>query len=245
MNQRQAGSVGAPLAVADVAAMIDHSLLRPDMAFDELMAGFEMARRYQAATCCVRPYDMELALEQLDGSGVRVSTVVGFPHGAHTTKMKVREAQIAMDTGVFDLDMVLAIGRMKSGDYAYVEEDIRAVVEVAHDRSAFVKVIFDCAYLTKEEIVRACQICERVGADYVKTSTGYSPGGATLEDVRLMRKSCSPKVAVKAAGGIRTLDDTLRFKAAGAKMIGTRSTKEILEEAVEREKAGTLREVSL
>jgi deoxyribose-phosphate aldolase len=245
MDQRQAGSVGAPLTVADIAAMIDHSLLRPDMALDELMAGFEMARRYQAATCCVRPYDMELALEQLDGSGVRVSTVVGFPHGAHTTEIKVREAEKAMDTGVFDLDMVLAIGRMKSSDHGYVAEDIRAVVEAGHARAAIVKVILDCVYLTDEEIIRACQICERMGADYVKTSTGYSPGGATLKDVILMRKSCSPKVAVKAAGGIRTLDDTLRFRAAGAKMLGTRSTKEILEEAVEREKAGTLREVSL
>ncbi len=245
MDQRQVGSVGAPLTVADVAAMIDHSLLRPDMDLDELMAGFEMARRYQAATSCVRPYDMELALEQLEGSGVRVSTVVGFPHGSHTTAIKVREAEVAMDTGIFDLDMVLAIGRMKSGDYAYVEGDIRAVVEAAHAGAAIVKVIFDCTYLTEEEIVKACQISERVGADYVKTSTGYSPGGATIEDVLLMRRSCSPKVAVKAAGGIRTLDDTLRFRAAGAKMIGTRSTKEILEEAVEREKAATLREVSL
>jgi deoxyribose-phosphate aldolase len=244
MNQRPSAA-GAALTVADVAAMIDHSLLRPDMAFDELMEGFQMAKQYQAATCCVRPNDMELALGKLDGSGVRVSTVVGFPHGAHTIEIKVREAEKAMDTGVFDLDMVLAIGRMKSGDHGYVEEDIRAVVDAGHDRSAIVKVIFDCVYLTDEEIVKACQICEKVGADYVKTSTGYSPGGATIEDVILMRRSCSPRVAVKAAGGIRTLDDTLRYRAAGAKMIGTRSTKEILEEAVEREKAGTLREVSL
>lgn len=230
----------------DIAAMIDHSLLRPDMTLDELMDGFRMARQYQVATCCARPYDIELAIRELAGSGVRVSTVVGFPHGSSTTEVKVFEAEKAMDAGVFDLDMVLAIGRLKSGDYDYVEKDIKAVVDVAHARSAIVKVIFECCYLTADEIVRACQICERVGVDYVKTSTGYAAdGGATLEDVILMRKSCSPKIAVKAAGGIRTLDQTLKFRAAGAKMIGTRSTKEILEEAVRREEEGTLREVTL
>jgi deoxyribose-phosphate aldolase len=236
---------GAPLTVADIAAMIDHSLLRPDMDLRELMAGFEMAVQYQAATCCVRPYDMKLALQELDGSGVRVSTVIGFPSGAHTTEIKVREAEVAMDTGVFDLDMVMAIGPMRTGNYRYVAEDIKAVVDAGHARSAIVKVIFDNVYLSRDEIVAGCQICEEVGADYVKTSTGYSPGGATIEDVMLMRRSCSPAVSVKAAGGIRTLDDTLRYRAAGAKMIGTRSTKEILEEAVVREQAGTLCEVSL
>jgi deoxyribose-phosphate aldolase len=234
------------LTVKDVAAMIDHSLLRPDMALDELMDGFRMASQYGAATCCARPYDIELAKRELAGSDVRVSTVVGFPHGSSTTEVKVFEAQKAMNAGVFDLDMVLAIGRLKSGDYDYVEKDIKAVVDAGHARSAIVKVIFECCYLTDDEIVKACEICERVGADYVKTSTGYSGhGGATLEDVILMRKSCSPKVAVKAAGGIRNLDATLQYRAAGAKMIGTRSTKEILEEAVRREKAGTLREVTL
>ena len=245
MDQQLEEVLGAPLTVADVAAMIDHSLLRPDMDLEEVMAGFQMAKQYQAATCCVRPYDMELALKELDGSEVRVSTVIGFPHGAHTTTIKVAEAEKAMDTGVFDLDMVMAIGRMKSADHDYVEQDIRAVVEAGHARSAIVKVILDCSYLTDEEIVKACQICERAGADYVKTSTGYSPGGATIKDVILMRRTCSPKVAVKAAGGIRDLDATLRYRTAGAKMIGTRSTKEILEEAVEREQAGTLREMSL
>jgi deoxyribose-phosphate aldolase len=245
MSQTEQDVTGTPLTVADIAAMIDHSLLRPDMAFDELMEGFAMAKQYQAATCCVRPNDMVLALQELDGSGVRVSTVIGFPHGAHTTAIKVLEAKKAMDTGVFDLDMVLAIGRVKSGDYGFVEQDIGAVVEAGHARSAIVKVIFDCVYLTDEEIVKACQICDRLGADYVKTSTGYSPGGATIKDVLLMRKSCSPGVAVKAAGGIRTLDDTLRYRAAGAKMLGTRSTKEILEEAAIREQAGTLTESSL
>ena len=233
------------LTTQDIAAMIDHSLLRPDMTFDELMAGFRMAKQYGAATCCVRPYDIEIAKRELADSHVRVSTVVGFPHGANSTAVKVFEAEKAMAAGVTDLDMVLAIGKLKSGDYDYVAKDIKAVVDVAHAGSAILKVILECFYLTDEEKVRACRICEEVGADYVKTSTGYSGGGATIEDVILMRKSCSPKVAVKAAGGIRTLEATLRFRAAGAKMIGTRSTKEILEEAVRREKEGTLREITL
>lgn len=236
---------GQILTVTDIAQMIDHSLLRPDIDQNELLAGFDMAVQYHAATCCVRPMDIKIAVKRLAGTGVRVSTVIAFPHGSNTTEVKVFEAQKAMDDGATELDMVLSIGRLKSGAYDYVEEDIRAVIEVAHARSAIVKVIFDNVYLTKEQIVAACRICDRLGADYVKTSTGYSPGGATLEDVKLMRQSCSKKVAVKAAGGIRTLDDLLQYRAAGAKMIGTRSTKEILEEAVAREKAGTLRAVAL
>lgn len=233
------------LSVADIALMIDHSLLRPDITMDELHAGFELARQFQVATVCVRPYDIELAAQAMAGSDVRVSTTVGFPHGASTTDTKVYEANKAVELGATELDLVLAIGRLKSNEFGYIEADIRAVVEAAHARSAIVKVIFDNCYLSVEQIVKACQICEKAGADYVKTSTGYSPGGATLEDVKLMRASCSPKVSVKAAGGIRTLDQLLQYRAAGARMIGTRSTKEILEEAVARERSGTLREVTL
>jgi len=242
-QNRNLGSTNT-LTAKDVAAMIDHSLLRPDITLDELVEGFRMARRYQVATCCVRPYDVKIAKGELADSNVRVSTVIAFPHGASTTEAKVFEAMNAMDAGVADLDMVLAIGRLKSGDLDYVRNDIRAVVDAAHARSAIVKVILECCYLTDDEIAEACQLCEKAGADYVKTSTGYSHGGATLEDVILMRQSCSPKVSVKAAGGIRTLDATLRFRAAGAKMVGTRSTKEIMEEAFKREKEGALREIA-
>jgi len=242
MNERDRSSTGKALTAQDIAQMIDHSLLRPDLTLDELMAGLQMARQYKVATCCVRPYDIELAKRELAGSPVRVSTVVGFPHGSSMTEVKVFEAIKALEAGATDLDMVLAIGRLKSRDYEYVARDIKAVVEAAHARSAVVKVIFECSYLTDEEKVKACQICEEAGADYVKTSTGYSNSGATVEDVALMRRSCSPRVAVKAAGGIRTLDAVLRFRAAGAKMIGTRSTKEIMEEAVRREKEGALKD---
>lgn len=232
------------LSLADIALMIDHSLLRPDITTPELYDGFEVAKKYNAATVCVRPCDIELAVKETAGSKVKVSTTIGFPHGANTTAVKVFEAEKAMDLGVFELDLVLAVGRLKSDDFEYVEEDIRAVVEAAHARGAIVKVIFDNCYLTKEQIVKGCEICEKVGADYVKTSTGYSPSGATLEDVRLMRASCSPKVSVKAAGGIRTVDQLLKYRAAGARMIGTRSTKEILEEAEDREGQDTLFELA-
>lgn len=228
------------LTLADIALMIDHSLLRPDITSEELYEGFEVAKKYNAATVCVRPYDIELAVKETAGSDVKVSTTIGFPHGANTTAVKVFEAETAMKLGAFELDLVLAVGQLKSDDFDYVRDDILAVVETAHSNDAIVKVIFDNVYLSKPQIVRGCEICEAVGADYVKTSTGYSPGGATLEDVRLMRASCSPAVSVKAAGGIRTLDQLLEFRAAGARMIGTRSTKEILEEAEIREKEGTL-----
>jgi deoxyribose-phosphate aldolase len=231
------------LTLADIALMIDHSLLRPDISTQELHEGFEVAKKYRAATVCVRPYDIELAVRETAGSDVKVSTTVAFPHGANLTSTKVYEAEKAMGLGVFELDLVLAVGRLISDDYDYVREDIHAVVEAAHARDAVVKVILDNVYLSSDQIARGCEICEEVGADYVKTSSGYSPGGATLEDVRLMRASCSEAVSVKAAGGIRTLDQLLEYRAAGARMIGTRSTKEILEEAEIREREGTLFEI--
>jgi deoxyribose-phosphate aldolase len=243
--EAQVLSTRATLKIEDIAKMIDHSLLRPDITQAELIEGLRMAAQHQVATTCVRPYDIKIAKQELAGTGVLVSTALAFPHGASTTQVKVFEVEKAMDEGAKELDVVLAIGKLMSGDFDYVEQELRAVVEVAHARSAVVKVIFENCFLTSAQIVQACRICEAVGADYVKTSTGYGPGGAKLEDVTLMRKSCSPKVAVKAAGGIRTLDHLLQFRAAGAKMIGTRSTQVILEEAAKRAKEGTLREVTL
>ena len=243
--EKQALPGVATLSVDDIAKMIDHSLLRPDITQAELADGLAMAMHYRAATVCVRPYDVKFVQAQLAGSSVKVSTSLAFPHGSSSTEVKLFEMEKAMDDGATELDVVLAIGKLMSGDYDYVERDLRAAVELAHARSAIIKVIFENCFLTREQIVKACQICEALGADYVKTSTGYGPGGARLEDVQLMRQSCGPQVAVKAAGGIRTLDQLLQFRAAGARMIGTRSTQAILEEAVVREQAGTLREVSL
>ena len=233
------------LTVADIAAMIDHSLLRPDITAAELQEGFALALSCRPATVCVRPLDIGAAVGALVGSSVRVSSTIGFPHGGHATEVKAFEANKAIDLGASELDMVVAIGRLKSNDLGYVARDIQAVVEAAHARSAIVKVILETCYLTAQQIVEACKICEDARADYVKTSTGYSPNGATLDVVRLMRASCGPGVSVKAAGGIRALGQLLQFRAAGARMIGTRSTKAILEEAEDWEARGTLAEVAL
>ncbi|NPV75746.1 MAG: deoxyribose-phosphate aldolase [Anaerolineae bacterium] len=234
---------GNKLTVSDIARMVDHSLLRPTLTDPEFDEGIELVKKYRCATVMVAPYDVPRAVERLAGSGIAVSTVVDFPHGSNLTKAKVYEAQLAMDNGAVHLDMVLAISRLVAGHDDYVEEDIRAVVEAGHARNVPVKVIFETCYLTDDQIVTACKISERAGADFVKTSTGYGPGGATLEAVRLMRASCSPKVQVKPSGGIRTLDQVLEYRKAGATMIGTRATAAILDEAVRREAEGTLKEL--
>lgn len=235
--------MGKVLRVADIAAMIDHSLLRPTLTDEEFDEGVELVKKYRCATVMVAPYDVPKAVQRLAGSGIQVSTVVDFPHGSNLTRAKVFEANLGMDNGAVHLDMVLAISRLVAGHYDYVEDDIRAVAEAAHARQVPLKVIFETCYLTPEQIIAGCQISERAGADFVKTSTGYGSGGATLEDVRLMRAHCSAKVKVKPAGGIRTLDQVLEYRQAGAAMIGTRATAAILDEAVQREAAGALREL--
>jgi len=231
------------LTVFDIAEMIDHSLLRPTLTNEEFDDGIELARKYKMATCCVAPYDVERAVKGLADSGVLVSTVIDFPHGSNLTAAKVYEAQLAMDNGASSLDMVLAISRLVSGEFDYVEQDIHQVAECAHARNISVKVIFENCFLTKEMIIKACKLTEKAGADYVKTSTGYGKSGATLADCYLMRQSTNEKVAVKAAGGIRTLDDVLAYRAIGTKMIGTRASADILDEAEKRFKEGSLYEV--
>jgi deoxyribose-phosphate aldolase len=231
------------LTVLDIAKMIDHSLLRPNLTDEEFFEGVELSKKYQVATCSVVPFDVTRAVKLLEGSGVPVSTVVAFPHGTVPTEVKVYEGKRSLEAGAIELDMVMAISRMISGDYAYVEDDIRAMAELAHDNGAELKVIFENCFLTKEMIVKACQISEKAGADFVKTSTGYGSGGATLDDIRLMRASVSSKMKVKAAGGIRTLDEFLQYRAAGTNRIATRGSQAILEEAAKREAAGTLVEL--
>lgn len=231
------------LTVFDIAEMIDHSLLRPTLTNEEFAAGIELAKQYKMATCCVAPYDVDRAYKGLEGSGVKVSTVIDFPHGSNLSAAKVFESKLAIENGASSLDMVLAISRLISGEYDYVEDDIRSVVEFAHAQDITVKVIFETCFLTPELIVTACRLTENAGADYVKTSTGYGGGGATLEDCYLMRQSTSDRVEVKAAGGIRNLDDVLAYRAIGTKMIGTRASAEILDEAERRFKSGTLLEM--
>lgn len=213
-----------------VARTIDHSLLRPELTLDDVIEGCAVAARYEVASVCARPADVMLCRDLLAGSGVAVGTVIGFPHGSSTTATKVFEAQRAMADGATELDMVINIGWLRSGKDDRVEADIRSVVEVGHAGGAIVKVILENAYLTKDEIVRGCQAVERAGADYVKTSTGFAPSGATLDDLRLMRASVSPRVKVKAAGGVRTLDALIEVIEAGGDRCGATRTAEMLDE---------------
>ena len=221
-----------------LAKVIDHSLLRPELTEAEVVAGCELAARYHTATVCVKPCHVKLAKETLKDSDVIVSTVVGFPHGSNLTEIKVAEAQRAMDEGALELDMVLNIGQLRSGKHEFVREDIKAICDAAHVRGVKVKVIFENAYLTKEEKITACKLCEAAGADWVKTSTGFAPSGATLEDLRLMRANVSERVQVKAAGGVRTLPALLDVIDAGVTRCGATATATILDD-FKRMKEGT------
>ena len=217
-----------------LAKTIDHSLLKPELTTQEVVAGCELARRYHVASVCVKPCHVSLAAAELKGSDVHVGTVIGFPHGSSTTTIKVAEARQAMQDGAVELDMVINIGELRSGHERYVRDEIRAVVTEAHARGALVKVIFENAYLTGEEKIRACRLTEEAGADFVKTSTGFAPTGATVEDIRLMRANVSDRLQVKAAHGVRTLDAVLAMIDAGATRIGATATASILDEFSKR-----------
>jgi len=216
-----------------VAAMIDHSLLRPELTLDDVLEGCATAALYRVASATLRPCDVAVGVDALSGSGVPVSTVVGFPHGSSTTATKVSEALQCIADGAIELDMVLNIGRLRSGDLAYVADDIAAVVDAAGD-DAIVKVIFENAYLEDAQKVDACGISESAGAAFVKTSTGFAPTGATMADLELMVASVSPAVRVKAAGGIRTLDGLLEVMSIGVRRIGATRTESMLEDYKER-----------
>jgi deoxyribose-phosphate aldolase len=217
------------LTYEQIAKTIDHSLLRPELTEQDVTEGCELARRYDVASACVRPCDVALAARILAGSDVQVGTVVGFPHGSATTATKVFEARHALDEGATELDMVTNIGWLRSGREDAVQQEIQAVVEAARGR-ALVKVILENAYLVEEQKVRGCQLAEAAGADFVKTSTGFAPSGATLDDLRLMRRSVSPHVQVKAAGGVRSLDALLEVLGVGVTRVGATQTAPILDE---------------
>jgi len=218
----------------DVSKMIDHSLLNPALTTDELEQGCLIARQYDVASACVMPYYLKRCAEILAGSGVKASATIGFPHGGHLTKIKVFEAAQALEDGGEELDMVVNISKVLSGDWDYVRADIKAVIDVAHERGRKVKVIFENAYLKDESKVRLCEICGELGADWVKTSTGYATSGAMDEDLILMRKHSPPCVQVKAAGGVRTLDRLLEVRALGATRAGATQTVAMLEECKRR-----------
>ena len=214
----------------DIAKAIDHSLLRPELDDAFVEDGCRLAAEYDVASVCVRPADVRRAAAILAGTDVAVGTVIGFPHGSHRTETKVFEARQALADGATELDMVIQIGALKSGRDAEVLADIAAVVDVAHAAGAIVKVIFENAYLTDEEKVRACHLSEAAGADFVKTSTGFAPGGATHEDLALMRRSVSAHIQVKAAVGVRTLDALLDVMALGVTRVGATATKAIIDD---------------
>ena len=225
------------LTERDIAKTIDHSLLKPELDDAFIEAGCRLAAEYDVASVCCRPADVARAAAILAGTDVKVGATIGFPHGNHLTATKVFEARRALADGATELDMVLPIGALKSGRDADVQADIAAVVEVAHAAGAIVKVIFENAYLTDEEKVRACRISEAAGADFVKTSTGFAPSGATHDDLRLMRANVAPRIGVKAAGGVRSLDALLAVMELGVTRIGATATKAIIDEFRDR-KAG-------
>ena len=214
-----------------LAGLIDHTLLRPEASRAQVEHLAEEARRAGFASACVHLAWVPVVAERLRGSGVKVATVVGFPFGATGTTVKRAEAEAAMLAGASEIDMVMNVGAMKSGDLARVENDIRGVVEVCRSGGALLKVILENAYLSTEEKTSACLIAKSSGADFVKTSTGFAPTGATEEDVRLMRQAVGPTMGVKAAGGIRTLEHALRMLQAGATRLGSSASVSILEEA--------------
>ena len=219
---------------ADMAGMIDHSLLNPTLTADELDAGCRLAAAYQVASVCILPYALKRCAEVLAGSGVKASTTIGFPHGGHATATKLAETKLALADGGQELDMVVNISQVLSGRWDYVREDIRVVVDEAHAAGQKVKVIFENCYLKDEHKIRLCEICSELDADWVKTSTGYGTGGATHEDLILMRKHSAPRVQVKAAGGVRDLDALLKVRELGVTRCGASRTREMMDECRRR-----------
>jgi deoxyribose-phosphate aldolase len=218
----------------DIAKMIDHSLLNPVMTDEELEKGCEIALQYNVGSVCIKPYYLKRSAEILAGSTVFTSTTIGFPHGGHTTNIKLAETEQALKDGVQEADMVVNIGKVLSGDWDFVQQDIEAVIKVSHAGGAKVKVIFENCYLNDAQKIRLCEICGEVDADWVKTSSGYGTGGATHEDLKLMREHSPDHVQVKAAGGVRDYDGILAVRALGVTRVGASRTVDMLEECKKR-----------
>ncbi|MFO0455545.1 MAG: deoxyribose-phosphate aldolase [Planctomycetota bacterium] len=229
-------------ATEPIARQIDHALLHPTMTDQEMREGCELAARLGVKSVCVKPYAVPLAVEALRGSETVVGTVIGFPSGSHPTEVKVAEAEWAMAAGAVELDMVVNVGKVLQGDWDFVRRDIEAVASAAHKRGALLKVIFETDYVTKDEDKRRlCEVSEAAGADFVKTSTGfgfvkqpsgdYNYVGATSHDIALMRASCSPKVGVKASGGVRSHEQAVEYRKLGATRLGTSASAVIIKGA--------------
>ena len=217
-----------------IAKLIDHSILNPATDEEGLAAGCRLARQYDVASVCIMPYYVRRCGEILAGSSVLAGTTIGFPHGGHTTAVKVAEARRAITDGAAELDMVCNISKVLSGDWDFVHRDIAEVIAAGHDAGRKVKVIFENCYLSDDQKIRLCEICSQLDADWVKTSTGFGTGGATLDDLKLMRRHAAEHVQVKAAGGIRTLDAVLEVRGLGVTRIGASATQTILDECRQR-----------
>lgn len=232
------------VTLSQLAKMIDHSLLHPTMTDAEVLAGLKIAREQNVATACIKPYLIPLSKQELAGTDVLVCPVIGFPHGNSTTDIKVQEASAAAQAGGQEIDMVVNIGKVLGGDWEYVTREIDEINRVVVHHGAILKVIFENDYLQAEHIIRLCKICTELGVAFVKTSTGYGfvkqPNGsynyrgATVSDLMLMRKHSGPKVQIKAAGGVRSLDDLLHVMSLGVTRIGATATVAILDEARKR-----------
>ncbi|HZK95072.1 MAG TPA: deoxyribose-phosphate aldolase [Prolixibacteraceae bacterium] len=231
--------------VKELSKMIDHSILHPTMTDADLIRECAIAKKYDVASVCVKPYMVKQAKELLKGTSVFVGCVIGFPAGNSKIPVKVFEAEAACKDGAVEIDMVINIGKALQGEWDYVEEEIKAVTDASHRNNAIVKVIFETDYVTKkEDIIQLCEICTKVNADYVKTSTGfgfvkgadgkYEYVGATIPNLLLMRQYSGPKVKIKAAGGVRTLDQLIAVKEAGCTRCGATATITMMEEAIRR-----------
>ena len=218
----------------DIATIIDHSILSPGATVAELEAGCLLARQYEVASVCLLPYYLKRCAELLRGSSVQPSTTIGFPHGANATTTKIKEIEQALKDGATELDAVINISKAQSGDWEYVHREIGMLTRAARAGGAKIKIIFENAYHEDSTKIRLCKICGEIGVDWVKTSTGFAPSGATIGDVMLMRKHSPPHVQVKASGGIRTLDAVMEFRAAGATRVGSSATAQILEDCRKR-----------
>jgi deoxyribose-phosphate aldolase len=234
-------SKNGKIALDEIAKMIDHSLLHPTLSDEDVLNGCELAKTYDVATVCIKPYHIQMVSELLKGSNVEVCAVIAFPHGNSTTKMKIKEAEEAVLLGGKEIDMVVNVGKVLSEDWDYVSEEIKKINEVVTKEGSTLKVIFENDFLQDKHIIQLCEICSEHQVAFVKTSSGYgfvkqvngmySYEGATDHHLRLMRKHSSPGVQIKAAGGVRTLDDLLRVRKIGVTRIGATATEAILEEA--------------
>jgi deoxyribose-phosphate aldolase len=218
----------------DVAKMIDHSLLNPALRLAELDTGIQLAIDYQVASVCILPYVLRHTANRLMGTGVKPGTTIGFPHGCHTTVVKLIETRQALADGAEELDMVVNSSAVRSGRWDFVKEDIRTVVEETHASGQQVKVIFESAYLTDDQKIRLCEICAELQADWVSASTGFGPAGATHEDLILMRQNTAPHIQVKAGGGAEDLDALLALRALGVSRCSVSSTADMMDEARRR-----------